>query len=307
MDNSSLGHQIVLRENEPSSLLRLRAQKALYYRAKIWAVGQIWTTVVAIVLLTIASLWLKAMYDIDIEWIVSGYAVFIAVLDVAYINEKINALKSKASMIQELFDSYVFGIPLNTNLHKRVPPELIHASAQKVLEEEKIEKLKNWYDPGVSSISNTVSILICQRSNLVYDSSLRSKFLKLIIWLTSLFFIFLIVFSLLRDVSVRSLILSGLVPFLPMFQVSLRAINANRASIKSVERIRNKIMQLWDMSLNGDTPTIEQLRGLQDQILLHRERTPLIPEWYYNRRRNRLEEQMYYSVNQLTEEYNNVK
>ena len=70
------------------------------------------------------------------------------------------------------------------------------------------------------------------------------------------------------------------------------------------------IQQIWsDIIENKEKIDIDEMaiRGIQDRIFINRKDNSLIPDFIYNRLRKNLEEQMYFSVDELILEYKKSK
>jgi hypothetical protein len=153
-------------QNSPENLRLLAAQRHLYTQAKrlhLWCVaGTVGLAAIAPLIFLVWPGSKKVLAILGGIWTVTSRLVL----------EGIEAKKIKqAAAIQEQFDVGLFGLSWNRTLvGNKVKPELIHSAARDFHGNQ--EKLKNWYaDPG--NIPRPLSILLCQRTNLVWDWRLR--------------------------------------------------------------------------------------------------------------------------------------
>jgi len=82
----------------------------------------------------------------------------------------------------------------------------------------------------------------------------------------------------------------------------------NGVSKDSLDELRSEIESIWNKLLSDSRIDIEyKARAIQDKIFLNRKNSPLIFDWFYNKKRNQLEREMYFSVEKLVQEYENRK
>ena len=95
---------------------------------------------------------------------------------------------------------------------------------------------------------------------------------------------------------------------MPILSLTLKLYNEHNTSVKNLESLKSNINSLWLSILKENSSNLDiTIRQIQDKIFMNRKSNPLVPDWVFNKLQNGLEEQMYYSVNQLIEEYKNAK
>jgi hypothetical protein len=304
---NEIGKIIVETENQKRNLEKLAAQRELYSRAKTTFGWQIFLAVPVTLALALANLYLERELDVNIEWAVAGYAVLLLMMDSLFLNKVIASRKEKAAKIQELFDCEVLRIKWNKYLISEKPDhEDIVKYYNLRIKRTKKGQFENWYAEGIQKIETNVAKLICQRSNILYDFALREKFL---IWIVSIGVLVLIALSalaLVKDLSFRSYVINALTPFLPVFALALKLHHENRQSIQNLLSAKATIQQVWSEVLESpgkDEVDELAIRGIQDRIYFNRKDNALIPDFIYNSLRKNLEEQMYFSVDELILEY----
>ncbi|MDX2360837.1 MAG: S-4TM family putative pore-forming effector [Crocinitomicaceae bacterium] len=293
-----MGGEIIELENRPQNIELLAAQKHLYIIAKRYFVLQIILTTFVVVTLAVIH------FFKDIGEIISIYSVFIAFIEVLFLKVIINRYKEKAASIQEMFDIKVLSIGRNAlieqvdleevgryaKLHKKIDPTY--------------GKLKNWYSSSIKDINSPVAKIICQRSNCVYDFTLRRNYnisLSILLGALSLTVISLGAY---KESSVPQFFIIGVLPVLPMFLLFIQLYKDNNDSNNTLNRVKLVANNSWTKVLNRDDIDVSVVsRQLQDRIYQNRVSSPLIFEWFYNIKRKKLEEEMYYSVDKLVQEY----
>lgn len=305
MDN--IGRSIVEKENLPKNIERLAAQKELYVQAKRLFLLQFIVTVLITVLLTIIGLVLAYFGSTsDWNWVRGAYGILAAFVDLFLFNHFINQFRQRAAAVQEVFDCDVLDVEWNKVCAGEKPlPEEIKKYADKHLQRVKgYDKLKTWYAETIKQVDGIAAKVICQRSNFSYDHSIRRSFQFWVSGISILIIVISILITLVLNVSSRTLIAFSLLPVLPILTFLGKLTKEHSASLKNLESLRSNITSLWTGILDGSAKNVETtLRRIQDKIYLNRKSSPLIPEWFYDWQRPKLEQQMYYSVEELVGQY----
>jgi hypothetical protein len=293
-----MGEDILNLENKPENIELLAAQKQLYIIAKRVFAVQIFFTAIVVVLLSIINQFT------DIGKLISIYSIVIAFVDLLLIKDLIKNYKEKAARIQEQFDTTVLSITKNS-LIEIVNPEYIFRYAKK---HKRIDlfysKLKDWYSTSIKDIDSPIAKIICQRSNFVYDFTLRKNYnliLSIIIGFLSLVIVSL---AAIKESNIADFFLTGLLPILPIFMLFINLVKENSSSIRNLDKLKQVADDCWTRVLGNEQLDVDAIgRRLQDSIYQNRINSPLIFEWFYNFKRKQLEEEMYYSVDRLVNDY----
>lgn len=296
--NDNYGLNIIEAQNKPDNLKRLAAQKQLYSHAKRLLTFQVILTVFIVVILSLVSL----KYDISSYF--SMYCVIITFIDILFINSAIDDYKEKASQIQEFFDTDIFNLEWNSLIEKPDHSLIFRFSEIYKKTNKDFSKLKNWYPESISKISTDDAIIICQRSNCNYDTSIRSGFAKLSAGVSFFAIILIIISSSIRGVTVENLFSSMLLPLLPVIAFTVSRYRENNSSLISLNKLYSFACDAWSKSINEKCDGIKPLaRQIQDKIYDNRKNSPLIFDWYYNLQRNKHEGEMNYSADQLVQDF----
>jgi hypothetical protein len=304
------GQDIVDKENLPKNIDRLAAQREMYFQAKRLFFSQfILTAVVTVVLAAIAITLSSFGATLDLNWVRASYGVAAAGTDIFLLNHFINQLRQKAACVQELFDCDVLSLHWNKVCSGEEPkPEDTKRYANKYLSRAKsYDTLRNWYAKTIAEIDGPAAKVICQRSNFAYDMAIRQSFLYWVGGISLAILIAVVTIALTVNASGRAIAVISLFPILPILVFLGRLMNEHSASMKNLDSLHATIMSLWSEILNNATADVETtIRQVQDKLYLNRKTSPLIPEWFYNWQRPHLEEQMYYSVDELVQQYRAV-
>jgi hypothetical protein len=218
----------------------------------------------------------------------------------------INFLKQKAASIQECFDCHVLQLEWNQILvgDRPLAEDIKRYSDKHLLRVKNFDKLKNWYAETIKDVDGPAAKLICQRSNFAYDYAIRKSFLRCVVFGTIAVLVLLALCALIANVSLRSLIVTLALPILPVLTFSGKLYTDHKGSIVNLESLRNTLSSVWSGLLAGNPTNPEIfLRQIQDKIYLNRKNSPLVPEGFYEHLRSGLEQEMYYSVSDLVDEY----
>lgn len=298
-----MGPKIIEKENLIENLRCLAAQRVLYTEAKSVFFWQIILTTITIVVLS----FLDIFYDI--EWIVATVSVFITIADVTLLTPLLDSRKEKAAKIQEYFDISVLDIKWNQILVEDKPnkEEIFRYSEKYNKKFSNFDSLKNWYSDKIQQIETDVAKIICQRSNCVYDYSIRDAYSKVIIFILIVTIILLLVIGVIKGLTLRNFFLLVGLPILPVIILLIRLIKSHKTSTENLHKLKQVIDSTWEeVVIKGRKENINDLsREIQNKIFLNRKSSPLIFDWFYEKIRKRLENEMHYSVDQLINEYNN--
>ena len=196
--NPPLSVEMAQRQNDASALRPLIAQRRLYSRAKRW-LGIRW---MGMLVIGIAAPALSVIVPGFAVWAgaIAGLWLF---LGQTLLTRLQTADTERAAATQELFDLYVYAMP--TLVNRSVVPSLediavlagpddaLRATASK-------EKLLDWY-PLSDADAGFVSVAISQRANVSYADRLLRTTAKFGAIVTGLWFVALIVTSILTGLS----------------------------------------------------------------------------------------------------------
>lgn len=290
-------------QNDESNIKMLAAQRQLYLKAKRIQ----WVSFVIQVPLAIALTLFIAFFPASEEGAsvlsfgIIIFSVIAPMLESSY--------KSHAAAIQDFFDHKVLQIKWN---HIKLQHQPEWADINKEAEEHLAkagnrEKLVNWYFNEPDCIEMPYAALICQRSNMVWDSRLRRRFYRSVFASALLILLIAIFFG--WEMPLGELFKSLLLPLIPLFIWSIIQINGNRDSARRLENLKGNVDLTWRKAFteNFDKESLlDEMRQIQDEIYDNRSKAPLIPELLYNQFRSRDDSGMYMGVEELCKEANQM-
>lgn len=300
MDN--IGKYILETQNESFHIDQLLSQKNIYSNAKILQGILIFITIPLPIIIALILKFYPTLID-EKHWIFVLYLVLASLFE-KVLENYVDRYKKLAASIQEAFDTKVLNIEENESLNTaNVDNELIRENSKEQRKNsKKVADVTNWYSLNIISIRTNIASILCQRTNIFYDFSVRKRYnwaMRIIVVLT---FIILMVISLKNDITLKLFLIEVVIPSIPVFMFAYKEINSNTESIDNLEHLRNLI------EANLNNLTIESniqkslLRKIQDRIYPNRILSPLIPDFLYYLIRPKLEDQMNYSVEQKVKE-----
>ena len=290
------GSKILKKQNRDNHIDELLAQKTIYSRAKNYQGLLIILTVPIPIIISLIVKFSPSLID-QSSYIFVLYTI-IAATSEKVLESTIDRLKKIAASIKESFDTKVLGIIDNDSLNLvLIDREIVRRYSNKKRESQKeIDLVTDWYSLEIKKIKTNVASLLCQRTNITYDFSIRKRYKFLIIILSVATFLILLAIALSRDLSLKDFVIEVILPSIPVIMFAYKEINSNTESIDNLNHLRNLIESLIKEIKINDNIDEHQLRSIQNRIYQNRLLSPLIPDFIYKRLRPKLEDEMNYSI-----------
>lgn len=289
-------------QNAPRQLDRLAAQSYLYSQAKKVVGIQLVLTAV----ITILWSFVIATYSQFQIW-AAFYGLTVSLVDAAILDNLQRSLKNRAAKIQELFDCDVLQLKWHRlKVGLRPDPEtIIEAANHYKRQASTYASLKNWYPESIDQVPLHIARIICQRTNLYWDSGLRRRYNLAL--LTLLFVLALTVLGLgfIGGMSLDKFVLAVLAPLSPAFLWGIRDHRRQTNAAETQEELKGRVEGLYSEVIIGKlTPEQAEIESsqLQDAIFDLRRNNPLIFDWVYKILRRTYEEQATKGAQELMEE-----
>ncbi len=291
-------NNIVTKQNEQTFIDRLAAQRHLYSKAKRLSNIVFVVCVLLPVLLAIA----KVLYpECDrLPKIIIVYSVIATLLRI-WLKDLSTSLKVTAARIQQLFDCELFGLEWNKPLCGATPkPE----DVLKATKGASYKKLNNWYETIVSQLPPSVGVLVCMRTNVVYDQSLRKAYSILCYVLTFIAIIAVAVLGMWKNAGMWDAFLYGIVPLMPLVTWVIDLHKQHSANYKALCNIEPLLEAGFVQAKEQHCVNQNILQEIQNFIFLHRKTSYLVPDLFYKLNRKKNEAAAYYGAEKVCEAYN---
>ncbi|WP_337228599.1 S-4TM family putative pore-forming effector [Proteus faecis] len=290
---------ITKRQNCDDNLKLLAAQRKIYSEVK----NLIGTQVALSFPIAGISVALIIFYP-QLKNYVALWGIFMLCLDLFFLTPKINEKRLCAAKVQELFDTKVLNLPWNELLADKKPnSEIIFEKSSEYKENPK-RPLKDWYPTIIDKIPEIYAVIICQRTNVWWDSEVRRKYASLLTIIIVIIALSIIAFAIYDNRNLFDFLVYLLAPLSSTFVFCYRQIKEHRKTADLLDKLREKSDNIWLNILNKKiTPRKlkENSRVLQDIIFDHRKRNIPVFDFFFTLYRNKHEK----LTNNTAEEYVN--
>lgn len=283
-------NNIPVRQDEESQLKLLRARTQTFAMATRYMVAQLTLTVLIPVIGSVAG-----MFIAEVRPYFTMLALLVLVADPLWLDRQYKAMLKSAAKIAEQFDTIVLELDWNPlTVGDRVEVEDIHRAATKYAARRDDSELVGWYPRAVGEIPLHLARLICQRTNLRYDSQLRRNYAGVLIGLVLSITLLVFVVGFAQKLSVPEWVLN-LALLSPLLSWSIREFYRQRDTADQIEDLMKSAKVLWERGLAGQCDAYEaksKAREFQDAIYARRVSSALVMPLVYKLARPGLEDEM---------------
>jgi hypothetical protein len=277
------------RQNTPEFIRLLRARSQTYRRAVQLQVVQLVLTVAVPVVSAILGLLV-----VEARPYVAALALAITLIDIAVLDRAMKRRLKTAALICEEFDCALLEMPWNRfAAGKRPSPEIISEADRTWPKGE--EKLEDWYPPIVGSAPLHLARIVCQRTNLWYDATLRERYSNVLLIGAIAIVLCLCAAGLIANLSFTDFVVTIVAPSGPLLSWALRDAIKQRETADAQKIARDEAEALWELAIANhcaDDECARRSREFQNTIFQRRVNNPLLFPMIYNRLRPEMETDM---------------
>jgi len=276
-------------QNAPAELSLMRARQQTYLRAKRLLVLQFILTVGVPVIAAVC-----ALVAPGIRPYTAALSLLISVLDVTVLDRAQRDYLKLAAKIAELFDCAVLEMPWNRFVAGKPPEPEALADAEQAWRGGD-DGIRDWYPASVGNAPLFLARIICQRTNLWYDASLRRHYGSWILGGAVVLLVALLAAALVTGLTVEVFIASVLAPAGPIIIWSFREYFRQRDTAEAQETVKGDAEALWERAKGGgcqENECADLSRAFQNAIYARRAASPLMLPLVYKLRRAAMEAQM---------------
>jgi hypothetical protein len=201
-----------------------------------------------------------------------------------------------ASLAQETFDTWLFGLPWSASITDTPLPdeELRRRARRSTLAE---ARMATWY-PDVAGIQHEYGVLVCQRENLTWDGRLRRRYANALAATIAAWTAAGVGIGLALDTSTRDVVVRWFVPSMSALLLAAqqargnREIAAEREQLAARVRAELEVADTSPLSADDRIRLRETSRAIQDGIYRTRRRSERVPRRIYEHFRDTDEEDM---------------
>lgn len=277
-------------QNDEPQLKLLRARTHVYSQATLLMVVQLLLTLV----LPVAGAVL-AIFRPEFRAYVAAASLAAVIIDALILDRQHKLLMKRAAKIAEQFDCAVLDLPWDQFIvGDKVEAEDVHAAARAYAARHDDSKLRGWYPEGVGAAPLHLARIICQRTNLRYDSQLRRSYGVIIRAVALTLVAGLFVSGLVQNLPMADWVLS-MAPAAPILAWAAREYYRQRDTADLLEELMKEARKFWGRARTGECDADacrQRSREFQNAIYTRRVNSPLVMPFLYRFKRLRLEDEM---------------
>jgi hypothetical protein len=239
------------------------------------------------------------------------YGITLSFLNILFFENMVHSLKKEAAKVQELFDCELFGMEWSSfRIGEKPLPGKVTFAADRYQKSHSKDELKNklkiWY-PDVNNLPIELARIICQRSNLVWDTELRETYVRYLKIIVTMICVIAVGVGIGLKMTMEGFILSLMAVIFPTILWFIREIKKQRGSVETLKQLTSYVNDLWKNALNKNldqTQIQARTRLLQDEMYSHRASNQPIFEWVYKqiKIKNDMDKQMNTEAQAMIEE-----
>lgn len=299
------GNAIPTLQNEEPQLKLMRARTRMYALASRMLVAQL-----------VLSLLLPALGAVLVLLVpsaraaIAALALLVTALDVLVLDRRQKLLVKRAAKVGESFDCAVLALPWDRfNAGDPLEIEDIHAAARAYARHHDDAGLRDWYPVAAGQAPLHLARIICQRTNLRYDSQLRRSYGTIVVSIASGIFLLLFAGGIVQDLKLTDWVLT-MVPASPILTWAAREYYRQNDTADALEEHLRAAKALWGHALAGDCDAdhcLARSREFQNAIYYRRASSPLIVPLLYKFKRLQLEDDMNEAATNFLSDFQNLK
>jgi hypothetical protein len=226
---------------------------------------------------------------------IGGGATFVASL---WASRREKQRRRVAACVQEEFDTHVFRMSWNSIFADHPSPTVIAESARRY----KGNRTRDWY-PDTGQVARPLDVLICQRSNLGWGSSVHRFYAGCLTAVGAVTGMACLGIGLAAGFTISEWLFAMVVPLLGPARELIDMVRAHTESAETKTKAEAQVLELWRRGKQaGENVSIQDCREMQDRILTIRQSNAHIPDWIDNIRRGRNEEAMQEAARHMIDE-----
>ena len=268
----------------------LRARSRIYQEARGFQIAQLVVVLVVPVLSAVVGIIVPAARPH-----VGAIALAATFLDALWLDRAQRTRLKLAARISEIFDCGLFGLPWNEFVAGPRPDAMTIAAAAGAWKDGD-EKLRDWYGPHELGLAPLhLGRLICQQSNLWYDSKLRRRVGAALAIAGVALATILAIMGVVLQLPFTDFVLTVVTPAAPILIWTAREHHRQRDTAEALETIKANADALWNKAVTGTCGHDEcagRSREFQDAIFSRRASSPLNMPLVYNLLRSSMERSM---------------
>ncbi|MER6316069.1 S-4TM family putative pore-forming effector [Streptomyces sp. NPDC001581] len=183
--------------------------------------------------------------------------------------------RTRAAATQEKFDTEIFQLSWNSLHSDRPPQHVISKAAARY----KGTRASDWYT-NTELTHRPFDVLICQASSFGWGAAMHLIWGWMLVASAVAVCGAILITGRIANLSAGAIFVALVIPSLAPFKEIGEQIKANFEAAKTKETVERKLGDVWAKGLDrSHVITNEELRSIQDKILLLRQSNPYVPDW----------------------------
>jgi SMODS-associating 4TM effector domain len=298
------GNAIPKVQNEEPQLKLLRARTRIYGLASRILVAQL---VLTLLIPALGAIFVLLVPSARAS--IAALALLITALDVLVLDRRQKLLIKRAAKVGESFDCAVLELPWDRfNAGEPLEIEDIHAAARAYARYKDDSGLRDWYPVAAGQAPLHLARIICQRTNLRYDSQLRRSYGTIIVSIASAILLLLFIGGFVQNLKLSDWVLT-MAPASPILTWAAREYYRQNDAADSLEEHLRAAKALWALALAGKCDAdycFARSREFQNAIYYRRASSTLIVPLLYRFKRLQLEDDMNEAAANFLADYQNT-
>lgn len=275
------------RQNESDMLNLLKASTAAHVRQQRLETGRVTVSLALAAASVVAAF---ASVTADVITVVGGaWALAYTVL----VSPLAKGQARRSAVIQEMFDTHLFGLPWNTTLAgDRLRPDEISQLVRGFNPRRgRGDRLRDWY-VDTSGVPQPYDIFVCQQQNLAWDARLRRRWGWVLLTAVVVWVVLGLIIGYAASLTIPELFLRWYVPSLAALIYGIESYKNQYDIATERERVMGLVQAQVD-NAKGPSSTDEharlvaKAREIQDVVFVTRKQVARVPDWFYARFRER--------------------
>src|ERR1700722_4682782 len=240
-------NQIPRCQDAESQLTFLRARQFTYSRATRLLLVQLLITVAIPAFGALLTL-----FHPERKPLIAAVSLLVLFFDILWLDRRQRALLKLAAKLAEQFDCAVLQLDWDEfTVGDKVEAEEIHTASKNYSRRHDDSNLRGWYPQEVGALPLRMARIVCQRTNLRYDSKLRLSYSSVIATLAVSLVVLLFIYGFVNNLSMTAWVLT-FTPATPFLSWAGREFFRQRDISEPLTKLQKRAEAFWvDALTNG--------------------------------------------------------
>jgi hypothetical protein len=275
------GQPIAARQNKPDLIRLLAAAHWYYARAQAWHMLRVSGTIGFVLVGVLVTLRFHGATD----YVAAAASAWLLLSRTLFEWRERSGIE-RGALIQEQWDTTLFGLAWNAELVGRHPTPEDVAEASSRIKGKRRARLHDWYSRRVDAAPWPTSVLLCQRSSVVWGRRRHTTQWAVIALAAASWLVATVIIGVATSISLADYLLRLFLPSMPAMVDAADLARAHHDIARRKQKIERSSDDLLERARATGAIDADACRRLQDQIFELRRRPPRISWAVYRFRRD---------------------